>query len=1185
MNYVKLTDLEHVLNSPDMYIGEIATKDKQAVVYNILDNSLTIDTVSYSSGLLKLFDEILINAVDNYQRNVGTNSIDIEINGDYFEIINNGKSIPIEKTECSTDDGKKLMYIPEMIFTQLRSGSNFKNQGIRELQTVGGKNGVGCKIVSIFSTKFIIDIHNSGIHYYQEILNNTREIKEPIIKKSIQEDKTRIVFYPDWKLLLTSENEFTENVRKMFYKRIYDISYLPLTINVDGIELPRVNWQDFTNNHNLHVNKLYHFETKDWKISFGLKKDDVRIKHLSFVNYISTYDGGTHVDYIMDQITSIISGPSVKKNIGESSSVKKNISGKTSVKSTSVTSTSVRSRVILFVSALINNPDFNSQAKEKLTTNKKEFNCILPTSLIKQFAKESDIVNIINGKLLMSSNRKLKKVNINTIAKVINAEKAGSRFGHLCTLFLCEGDSANTMCIRGISAMGKNGADFYGTFPLRGKPLNTRNIPFTKYLSNEEWNNVKTIIGLEDGKSYASVRGLNYGKIVCVKDADTDGASIMGLIINFFADKFPSLLKIDGFISEFVSPMLKMTFPVRYRRMINDETLASRCYVSKNQCILPFYNKREYESINFKIPSSRVKYIKGLGTNESSDIDHYFKNYIDNNLIIEFDDKTSEKLDLAFNSTRADDRKRWMEKITPDTYLPRLKATPIKCNDFIDNDLVIFSYDNCVRSIPSCIDGLKPTQRKILFTLLKHTKKKTSGKTSDGTSGRTLVDESTSGKKLVDGTDGRTLMKSTDGRTLVNDIDEDINDESLVKSTSGRTLVKFSCPEMKITELAGYVVKETNYHHGNVSVEDTIVKMAQDFPGANNIPLLQGIGQFGSRYQNGADAAQSRYLYTTLSPISRLIFPQEDDSLLDYIIEEGKSIEPRVYVPIIPMILVNGAEGIGTGWSTSIPCFNVKEIINVTKQLIHNERTIVENINAYYNGFTGKVEFIKDKWIIHGRYSIDKNEVIIEEIPIGKSALTIFDISEKLKALESDGVVLRWSAGDRLTPNFKITFSEEVTNDFVVKLFKLRTSIKNTNMVAFDSDDKINRYWSLDEIVRDWFYVRFELYEKRIDYIIKQLTDQHLELSEKCRFINEVVNGTIIINKRKKVDLVQELKSKKYVKIDNLLAMPIYSLTREKIDSLNKQMEIINSRLNYYKTVTVQQLWLNDIEELTNALH
>jgi len=160
--------------------------------------------------------------------------------------------------------------------------------------------------------------------------------------------------------------------------------------------------------------------------------------------------------------------------------------------------------------------------------------------------------------------------------------------------------------------------------------------------------------------------------------------------------------------------------------------------------------------------------------------------------------------------------------------------------------------------------------------------------------------------------------------------------------------------EIKVAQLSGYVAEHSAYHHGEVSLQQTIVSMAQHFVGANNISLLLPIGQFGTRIMGGKDSASARYIFTSLSPVTRTIFHEADDAVLTYLEEEGQSIEPNYYLPIIPMSLVNGAEGIGTGWSTFIPQHDPRQIVRNIRNLMQGKE--LETMHPWYKGFMGTIE-------------------------------------------------------------------------------------------------------------------------------------------------------------------------------------------------------------------------------------
>ena len=242
------------------------------------------------------------------------------------------------------------------------------------------------------------------------------------------------------------------------------------------------------------------------------------------------------------------------------------------------------------------------------------------------------------------------------------------------------------------------------------------------------------------------------------------------------------------------------------------------------------------------------------------------------------DDEGRQLIDMAFNKKKADDRKEWLRRFQPGTYMDhRVKEIPIP--DFINKELILFSMADNARSIPSSVDGLKPGQRKILFSCFK-----------------------------------RNLRS-----------------------------------EIKVAQLAGYVSEHSAYHHGEQSLCSTIVGMAQNFVGSNNLPLLDPIGQFGTRLQGGKDAASPRYIFTNLPSLARTIFHPSDDPLLTYLNDDGQNIEPEWYLPILPLLLVNGGDGIGTGWSTSIPNYNPRDVVHNLKRLMRNEE--LEPIHPWYRGF------------------------------------------------------------------------------------------------------------------------------------------------------------------------------------------------------------------------------------------
>lgn len=1148
--YSELDEITHTLELPDAYMGELNNSVKDRYTYDPTTNTVKYEPVNYNTGLLKIFDEILTNASDNLQReDSNITQISVDINKDFVSIFNDGKTIPILTNE-------KGVYIPEMVFTHFRSGSNFRKKN----KTTGGKNGLGAKLSAVFSSKFIIDIKQGKLTYHQEVSNNCRTIKPHIIKGNEKrnisdippnEQSIRITFYPDFAHLKIKDKQISTDNMKVLFKRCHDLSHLPLEIKLNDVILPRLTWEDYVKTFNISEN-LFTYVSDRWKIAFGVSNDKYR--QISYVNNITTYDGGEHVKYILEQLWRYVIEQDEEVSNVKNSTFKQHIS--------------------LIVYSIIADPSFDSQAKDKLTTKCTEFgsSCMIPISTLNAFVENTNIIDVIKPvKSTKSTTTKPRRGKITNVEKLVEANKAGTSEGYKCTLFLCEGLSAKNMCDAGIGILGHN---YFGCYPLRGKVLNTRNANENKYLANREISDVKNIIGLTDGMEYTpeDIKKLRYGKVVCVKDADSDGADIMGLIINFFDTKFRSLLLCPGFFSEFISPMIKVVYNP------NDP---------RKRKVIPFYNEVEYKRFMEEHPAQSnavkrfsVEFIKGLATNESVDVKDYFEHYEDNCIQVHFGKKYELWLDMAFNDRKADLRKEWLTTITPDTHLPRKKGTPIDIVDFINNDLVLYGYDACVRSIPSVIDGLKPSQRKIIYTLFKM------------------------GNKGFN--------------------------------------------KMKVFQLGGLVAKTANYHHGDQSLNQTIIAMAQTFTGSgNNVPLLRPFGAFGSRTEFGEDAGAPRYISCSLNQITRLIFPAVDDDLNTLREEDNQLVEPFYYVPIIPTILINGAKGIGTGWSTEIPSFSPKDVISHVKALIQS-KTPKPHIHSYYENFIGKIEELPNDngWIYYGKLEQVNDRVWwVRELPIRYTTSKFIDRLNYLTALndvvgnskaaqakkeeiEKRGKSLKvdWNPAPPIQSfenhcavekiGFKITFAEPVSETTLIAALRLSLTIKSSNMTAFDSCNQIRKYSTIRDIVDEWYDVRYDQYVRRKEKIINEMEFELHMISNKYRFIDENIKKVIDVKNMKKVDIVKMLDERGYDRMtdkykanevkrfdveisadddeneeevspasfDYLLNMKIYNLTKEKYEELKRKFDELNQQLEDYRKLTVEDIWLGELNQLEKAL-
>lgn len=1115
--YQKKTPLEHILLRPDTYVGSIEEQDCKLWVWDSDKKAMKFRQVKYVPGLYKIFDEILVNASDNFQRDKSMNKIEVTIDKQqgFIRVWNNGKSIPVAMHQ------EYKVYVPEMIFGQLLTSSNYDDT---KKKTTGGRNGYGAKLTNVFSKKFILETADSESQkkFTMEWKNNMSTHSDAKIEKlSSKQDYTCITFYPDFeKFHMTG---LDKDIIDLMTKRVYDLAGITdrkVKVILNGEEIKIKSFQEYIDLYlgGTSLPKIFEVASERWQI--GVSISEGVFQQVSFVNGICTTKGGTHVTHVADQVIASISELIQKK-----------------FKKIEVKNNQIKQHLWIFVNCLIENPCFDSQTKDTMTLKPSAFGskCSISEKFLKDVLNCGVIDHVMAYAKAKTEAQLGKKVRSKKnekvfIGKLEDANDAGTKNGKNCTLILTEGDSAKSLAMAGIEVVGR---DTFGVFPLKGKLLNVREANHQQLMNNEEIQNIMKIIGLEPKKEYTSLSELRYGSIMIMADQDLDGSHIKGLVINFIHFFWPSLLKIRGFLTEFITPIVKVT---------------------KGSVTIPFYTLPEFEQWlkaedrgNWK-----TKYYKGLGTSTNKEAQEYFSN-IDRHRI-EFvwndDVRDQDSIELAFNKKRADDRKQWLASLNPDTFL-NMNQESISFSDFIHKELILFSnYDN-IRSIPSIIDGLKPGQRKILFCCFK--------------------------RKLK--------------------------------------------AEIKVAQLSGYVAEHSAYHHGEASLASTIVGLAQNFVGSNNLNLLLPLGQFGTRNNGGKDMASARYIFTNLSPVTRCLFVPEDDYLLDYQKEDGQRIEPIYYVPIIPMVLVNGSDGIGTGWSTSVPQYNPIDLIEAYKKRIEGKMFVDMQINPWYKGYIGTIEWIDRStggYEVTGAFErLSEDMLRITDLPIKKWTSDYKKFIEDMMKEENPFVteLKEYHTENRVDFSIRIPTLNDFTDLKLMKKMKLQSSISMNNLVLFNKDRKIQRYNNIAEIMEEHYLLREEFYKKRKNYIISKLTRECEILNNKVRFIIAVNEGELIINKKKKMILVGELRHKGFAtkkqldKIfdqptiyseneenvesvseeieeasvkdyDYLLGMPLWSLTYEKVAELQKEHKEKNDELERLKKVTIYEMWVDDLKQL-----
>jgi len=1081
--YKKLTPIEHVLKKPGMYIGNIYTEPTKMYVFEdineIKDNKFVYKEVNYNAGFIKLFDEALTNASDHYIRTDGqVKYIKINVEKDHITIENDGPGVPIVMHK------EHKIYVCELIFGNLLTGENFTDDDKR---MVGGTHGIGIKTTNIFSKKFTIETADGKHKYIQTFTNNMSDKTKPKITAS-DKNYTKITYYPDFdKFNLT---EITDEIQSIFLKRAIDIAAYSTGVKVyyNDILIPIKSFKDYMKMFINDDEEFFYEKINDnWEVGIARTPNDT-FQQVSMVNGISTHIGGTHVNYISNQITKLLDEK---------------------IKSTSVKQSMIKNHLFLFLSCKIPNPSFETQTKENLTTRMiteiiKDVN--ISESFIKKLMSsqiKNDIVNFASFKELQDAKKSTQnnqKIKVK-IAKLDDANMAGKQPHSMkCHLFLTEGDSAAATAKRGFSVTGN---DFFGLFPLRGKPLNIRGLSLQKMRDNIEISSIISALGLEFGKKYTSTRTLRYGKLVIMSDMDTDGSHIKGLILNILDNYWPELLQLD-FIYEFITPIVK---------------------VKKGNKVKYFYRLSDY--ITWKeeneVSGFFIKYYKGLGTIEPPEAKIFFKDI--NKHLIKFNSSNFEKerdlVDLAFNKKRVEDRKEWLLKYKPGVELDKFK-TKQTFDSFFNKEFIEFSMEDNVRSIPSVIDGLKPSQRKIIYTLFK----------------RNFKDE------------------------------------------------------VKVELLMGSILELAAYHHGPASLESTIIGLAQDFVGANNINLLDPTGEYGTRIKGGHDASASRYIFTKLAKFTKDIYKQEDEDLLEYLIDDGYKVEPRYYIPIIPMVLVNGSSGIGTGWSSDVPHFNPTDVITYIQNYLKKSKKNIDLI-PWYNGFKGDIipDLNNKRYISRGIFKkTGKNKLNILELPIMTWNDKYFEYLDKLIDEKYIKDYDNYCTDDSV--NIVITISEDIlsilTDEMIVKKFNLDSYISMNNMNLFNSESKIQFYKDQYDIIDDFVKIRTNFYELRKKNILYKFEEQKKYIINKMKFINCVLKKDIIFENKTKDKIIAQIENNKIEKYkdsyDYLINISLISLSTEKLSELKETYEKIKIEIDKVLSTTETEMWLQELDYLKKKL-
>ena len=792
-------------------------------------------------------------------------------------------------------------------------------------------------------------------------------------------------------------------------------------------------------------------------------------------------------------------------------------------KKVKVNPNTIKEQLVLFLRCDIENPAFDSQTKDYMNTPSSKFGSKCDVS--DKFIEKVAKMGVMDAAL------QLTEVKENKAAKKTDGVKSKSVRG---IPKLTDANWAGTEKSKDCIIIFCEG-DSAKAGIISGLSSEDRNIigvyPMKGKILNVRGETVKKISENKEIAEIKKILGLETGKKY--KNIEDVYKHLRYGKVLFMTDQDLDGSHIKGLgINLFQSEWPTLTNIPGFIGFMNTPILKAK----RGETELNFYNEGEYNLWKEENDGKgwKIKYYKGLGTSTGKE----FREYFQKKKIVGFQhsEKSEDAIDMVFNKKRADDRKDWLKYYDRDAYLDTAK-TNVSYEEFIDRELIHFSKYDCDRSIPNLMDGLKISLRKILFSAFK--------------------------KNLT--------------------------------------------TEIKVAQFSGYVSEHSGYHHGEASLNAAIVGMAQNFVGSNNINLFLPNGQFGTRLQGGKDSASERYIFTQLNKITRSIYPALDDNVLDYLNDDGLLVEPVYYAPIIPMVLVNGSKGIGTGFSTDIMCYNPLQIIEYLQNKLLAIDVAETEFIPYYEGFKGQVSKISDeKFLIKGVYEkVAVDKIKVTELPVGYWTEDFKELLEGLiePGLDKEGKKLTAIVKDYddtskdTNVDFTITFMkgkldelEASKGDYgcsgLEKLLKLYTTNTTTNMHLFDAVDTLHKYEKVSEIIDAYYEVRLKLYGTRKNYMIDALERELVLLSNKAKYIQENLDGTIDLRKKKKDQVVAMLEEKDYDKIDDdeeykyLVKMPMDSVTEENVEKLLKEKGNKEAELKIVQNTTIHQMWKSELDSL-----
>ena len=1119
LQYQRKTDKQHILDNPDTYIGSVENVDAEMWVYDDTSQKIVLKHIEYIPGLYKLFDEGIVNCRDHVVRMMHSNLLDKKFVTYINTTIAEDGMITMENDGNGIDIAKHPEYdvwIPEMIFGQLRTSTNYNKE---EKRIVGGKNGFGFKLVLIWSTYGRIETvdHVRGLKYIQEFRNNLDIISPPVITKcKTTKPYTKVSFLPDYRRLGT--HGLTSDMLALLKKRVYDIaavsdhSVKKIKVNYNDTLVPVKNFQQYIDLYlgpKEDVKRIYEQFDERWEYAVALSPTHEFIQ-ISFVNGIATFKGGKHIDYIIGQITRKLCDYIEKK------------------KKIKVGPNSIKEQIMLFVRCDVENPAFDSQTKDFMNTPSSKFGstCTVSDSFIDKIAKMG-VMDLACSLTEAKENKLVKKTDgvktksIRGIANFIDANFSGTAQSGQCILILCEGLSALSGIVSGLSSDDRN---TIGIYPLKGKVLNVRGEQTKKIAENKEISDIKKILGLESGREYRSIADvhahLRYGKIMYMTDQDLDGSHIKGLCINLFHSEWGSLIKIPGFLSFMNTPILR---------------------AKKGGQTQLFYNEGEYNTWKTSLGARgtagwTIKYFKGLGTSTSAE----FKEYFAHKKIVNFvyNPATSDDtIDKVFNKKRADDRKQWLEQYDKTAFLDTSQSS-VNYDDFINHELIHFSTYDCARSIPNMVDGLKTSLRKILYCCFKRdlTTEIKVAQFSGYVSEHSVYHH---GEASLNGAIVN-MAQTFVGSNNINLLEPLGQFGTRLQGGDDSASERYIFT--KLNRLARAIFPKADDPILTYLNDDGTIVEPEYYVPIIPFALINGISGIGTGFSCNIPSYNPKEIIQYLKMrLKAGAFPTQYEFPLYYEGFKG------------PITKIDDHKYLLKGVYTKVG----EDKIRIT------ELPVGTWTMPYITFLEGLMDGTTDKAGKKIPPSIKEFTSVCTEVSVD---ITVVFPKGKLDEFEQE------------------TSSNSGGINGVEKLLRLTTTISSTNMHMFNHEIKLHKYVDVAEIIADFYEIRYRTYQRRREYLIADMRRLLSKLSNRAKYILETLSGAVDLRRKTGMQVHDLLQSRGYEKIDEdykyLTKMPMDSVTDENVEAIMREKENLEQELRRLLSTTVEQMWFAELEAL-----